>query len=94
MYDVRPDISNYNTGPSPGIKTMTTLSPKSSPKRNPVFLLFFFVFFTSRKPYQKKKGGGCARDWCVGRGSLLQDGLPVKFQDVKFTDPKFNMKFS
>ena len=25
----------------------------------------------------------------VRRGSLLQDRLPVKFQDVKFKDPKF-----
>ena len=36
---------------------------------------------------------GCARGWCVRRGSLLQDHLPVKFQDVKFKDPMF-MKFS
>ena len=33
-------------------------------------------------------GGACARGWCVGRGSLLQDGLPMKLQDVKFKDPK------
>ena len=31
----------------------------------------------------------CARGWCVRRGSFLQDGLPVKLQDVKFKDPKF-----
>ena len=49
-------------------------------------LSFFSLFFKSRPPYQveqKKKGGGCARGWCVRRGSLLQDRLPVKFQDVK-----------
>ena len=37
----------------------------------------------------RKKGGRCARGWCVRRGSLLQDRLPVKFQDEKFKDPKF-----
>ena len=37
----------------------------------------------------RKKGCRCARGWCVRRGSLLQDCLPVKFQDVKFKDPKF-----
>ena len=36
---------------------------------------------------------GCARGSCVRIWSLLQDCLPVKFQDVKFKDPKF-MKFS
>ena len=30
-----------------------------------------------------------ARSWCVRRGSLLQDRLPVKFPDVKFKDLKF-----
>ena len=43
----------------------------------------------SRPPYQigrEKKGGGYARGWCVRRGSLLQNCLPVKFQDVKFKD--------
>ena len=29
------------------------------------------------------------QSWCVRRGSLLQDCLPVKFQVVKFKDPKF-----
>ena len=29
------------------------------------------------------------RGWCVRRGSLLQDCLPVKFQGVKFTVPKY-----
>ena len=37
----------------------------------------------------RNKGGRCARGWCVRRGSLLQDRLPVKFQDVKFKDPNF-----
>ena len=37
---------------------------------------------------RKKKGGGCARGWCVRRESLLQDRLPAKFQDVKFAVPK------
>ena len=32
----------------------------------------------------KKKGNGCASGWYVGRGSLLQDGLPVKFKYPKF----------
>ena len=31
---------------------------------------------------------GCARGSCVRRWSLLQDCLPMKFQDVKFKDPK------
>ena len=26
---------------------------------------------------------------CYRRGSVLQDCLPVKFQEVKFKDPKF-----
>ena len=50
-------------------------------------------FFKSRPPYQvgiKKKKMGVPEVGCVGRGSLLQDRLPVKFQDVKFKDPKFN----
>ena len=34
----------------------------------------------------------CASDWWYRRGGLLQDRLPVKFQNVKFKDPKF-MKF-
>ena len=55
--------------------------------------MLLLLFFQERPPYQvgkkKKKGNGCARGWCVGRGSLLQDRLPVKFQDVKFKDPKF-----
>ena len=48
------------------------------------------LFFQARPPYQvgKKRGNGCARGWCVRRGSLLQDHLPVKFQDVKFKDLK------
>ena len=37
---------------------------------------------------RKEKGGECVRGWCVRRGSLVQDRLPVKFQDVKFTVPK------
>ena len=40
-------------------------------------------------PSIKKEGNGCSRDWCVRRESLLQDRLPVKFQDVKFKDPNF-----
>ena len=32
----------------------------------------------------KRKGNGCGRGWCVRRGSLLQDHLPVKFKDPKF----------
>ena len=40
--------------------------------------------FKCQPPYKVgKKGGGCVR-----RGRLLQDRLPVKFQDVKFTVPK------
>ena len=47
-------------------------------------------FFKSRPPYQvEKKEGGCAGGWCVRRGSLLQDCLPVKFQEVKFQEMKF-----
>ena len=38
---------------------------------------------------KEKKDNGCARGWSVRKGSLLQDHLPVKFQDVKFKDPKF-----
>ena len=56
------------------------------------FILFIYLlFFQERPPYQveKKEGNECARGWCVRRGSLLQDCLPVKFQDVKFKDPNF-----
>ena len=43
------------------------------------------LFFEEPTAIQsRKKGGGCARGWCVGRGSLLQDRLPVKFKDPKF----------
>ena len=55
-------------------------------------MLFFFFFFFSKataKPSRKKKGNGFARGWFVRRGSLLQDRLPVTFQDVKFKVPKF-----
>ena len=44
------------------------------------------VLVFSRADCHTKKGGG--RGWSVRRGSLLQDGLPVKFQDVKFKDLK------
>ena len=40
-------------------------------------------------PSRRKKGSRCARGWSVRRGSLLQDGLPMQFQDVKFKDPTF-----
>ena len=33
----------------------------------------------------RKKGGRCARGWCVRRGSLLQDRLPVKFNTLDAT---------
>ena len=48
----------------------------------------FFLPSATAIPKKKKKGNGCARGWCVRRGSLLQDRLPVKFQDVKFNDMK------
>ena len=49
---------------------------------------FVVVFSNATAIYQlEKKGNGCAKGWCARRGSL-QDRLPVKFQDVKFTDPK------
>ena len=51
-------------------------------------LLFFFQESTAI--LSRTKGGGCARGWCVRRVSLLAryiHSLPVKFQDVKFTDP-------
>ena len=49
------------------------------------------LFFPSATatPSRGKKGNGRARGWYVRRGSLLQDRLPVKFQDVKFRYPKF-----
>ena len=50
-----------------------------------MLLLDKLLFFqeTTAIP-SRKKGGGCARGWCVRRGSLLQDRLPVKFKDSKF----------
>ena len=59
-------------------------------RRLAVVNLFFF-FFKSQQPYQveKKERNGCARGWCVKRGSLLQDCLHVKFQDVKFNKQCF-----
>ena len=54
--------------------------------------LAFFFFLRSQPPYQVEKTS--ARGWCVRRGNLLQDHLPVKFQYVKFKDPKYlSMKF-
>ena len=47
------------------------------------------LFFQEPTAISSRKKGGCARGWCVRRGSLLQDRLPVKFQDMKFKDPKF-----
>ena len=53
--------------------------------------LFCFVFsIADRPPYQvKKKRWVCQRLVCHKRESLLQDHLPVKYQDVNFKDPKF-----
>ena len=34
----------------------------------------------------------CARGWCVRRGSLLQDHLPVKFNDAKFKNEIFFLR--
>ena len=47
---------------------------------------FSFSFIQARLSYQvgKKKRNGCARGWCVRKGSLLQDRPPVKFNDPKF----------
>ena len=40
-------------------------------------------------PCRKKKGNGCAKGWCVTRGSLLQDCLPVKFTVPKCKNEVF-----
>ena len=50
---------------------------------------FCFVFqepTATPIPSIKKK---CAKCWCQKRESLLQDRLPVKFQDVKLKDRNF-----
>ena len=49
---------------------------------------FYYYYYKSQPPYQVEKGS--ARGWCVRRGNLLQDRLPVKLQERKFKDPKFN----
>ena len=54
-----------------------------------ICLFSLFSSVTAIPSREEKKGNGCARGWCVRRVSLLQDRLPVKFQDVKFKDPKF-----
>ena len=46
----------------------------------PVNGLFFPPFYTRADRHTKYKKSWCARGWCVRRGSLLQDRLPVKFQ--------------
>ena len=40
------------------------------------------------------KENGCARDWFVRRGSLLQDRLPVKFKDKHEIFMRIYMKHS
>ena len=54
-----------------------------------VFLLCV-VFYRERPPYQveKKKEMGVPEVSVSEEGILLQGRLPVKFQDVKFKDPK------
>ena len=49
-----------------------------------VFFIEFFFFQEPTAIPSRKKRGGCARSWCVRRGSLLQDRLPVKFKDFFF----------
>ena len=62
---------------------------KVVPFPRPGHFLFYFFSRATAIPSRRKKGNRCARGWCVRRGSLLQDGLPVNFEDVKFKDPKF-----
>ena len=54
------------------------------------FFLFFFLQELTTITSRKNRWVCHARGWCVRRGSLLQDCLPVKFQDVKF---KFKHEF-
>ena len=51
--------------------------------------LFIYLFIKSRPPYQV--GKKYHRLVCQ-RGNLLQDCLPVKFQDVKLKIPSLSMK--
>ena len=44
--------------------------------------------------FTELKGNVCPRRWCVRRGSLLQDGLPVKSKDVNLKIRSSGMKFS
>ena len=43
--------------------------------------LITFLQVPTAIPSRKKR---YARGWCVRKGSLLKDRLPVKFQDVKY----------
>ena len=46
-----------------------------------LFICLFIYNFLFQEPTailsRKRNGGGCARGWCVRRGSLLQDCLSV-----------------
>ena len=50
---------------------------------------FIYLFIYQEPTAIPQVGKKSARGWCVRRGNLLQDQLPVKFQDVKFKDSKF-----
>ena len=48
---------------------------------------FFFSYISRANRYSYQVGKKVPE--CVRKGNWLQDCLPVKFQDVKFKDPRF-----
>ena len=73
------------------LRALSNLVPFSFDPFSVVLQLSFLFFLQEQLPYQvgKKRKWVRQRFWCVRRGSSLQDRLPVKFQDVKFTVLKF-----
>ena len=62
---------------------------------NVLFTIYLFIYQELTAILSGKKKGGCARGWCVRRGSLLQDRLPVKYPKCKHENfVRIDMKHS
>ena len=53
-----------------------------------IFFIYLFIYHETI-PSRKKKSKWVSQRLVCQKRELLQDSLPVKFQDVKFKDPIF-----